>query len=129
MSADPEGVAAQNSPLQRVHRSVLATLVLCAIVVWTAGDPDTSGEFDRSFTWVAFGLAAASILVRRAVAPGPLGPRHRRLMLASLLLAGSIAGVGVVLAVGGGPRGTSLLYVLGAAILALRPPPPIGVGA
>ncbi len=129
MNADSEAVAAQNSALRRVHRSVLATLVLCAFVVWTAGDPDTSGEVDRSFTWVALGLAAASILVRRAVAPGPLGPRHRRLLLASLLLAGSIAGVGVVLAVGGGPRGTSLLYVLGAAILALRPPPPIGIGA
>lgn len=129
MSADPEDVAAQNSALRRVHRSVLATLVLCAIVVWTAGDPDASGEADRRFTWVAFGLAAASILVRRAVAPGLLGPRPRKLLLASLLLAGSIGGVGVVLAAGGGPRSIGLLYVLGAAILALRPPPPIGVGA
>ncbi len=129
MEANSEGVAAQNSALRRVHRSVLATLVICALVVWTAGDPDASGPVDPRFSWVAFGLAAASILVRRAAAPGQLGPRHRKQLLASLLLAGSVGGVGVVLAAGGGPRSIGLLYVLGAAILAVRPPPPIGIGA
>ena len=129
MDANSDNVAALNSALRRVHRSVLASLVVCALVVWTAGNPDASGAADPRFSWIAFGLAAASILVRRALPSGPLGRRHLKQLLASLLLPGSVGGVGVVLAATGGPRGIGLLYVLGAAILALRPPPPIAVGA
>ncbi len=128
LDANSDRVAALNSALRRVHRSVLATLAFCALIVWTTGDPDPSKAVDPRFSWVAFGLAAASILVRRALPPEPLGRRHLKQLLASLLFAGCVGGVGVVLAATGGPRGIALLYVLGAAILVLRPPPSIAVG-
>ena len=117
----------KHSTPRRVHRGVLAALAGFALVIWATGAPDGSGEVDRGFGIAALALAAASIIARR-VAPAPQ-PSHAHLvrLVASPLLAGGVGLVGVVLALGGGPRNVAFLYVLGGAILALRPPPPIDV--
>jgi peptidoglycan/LPS O-acetylase OafA/YrhL len=115
----------QNPTLQAVHRAVLVALAVCAVVVWSAGAPDAAREPDRRFALAALVLAAASILTRRAAPAIRPRPGHAKWLLASLLLAMGVALVGVALAIGGGPREVALLYVLGAAILALRPPPPL----
>ncbi len=117
----------RNSTPRLVHRGVLAALAGFALVIWATGAPDGSGEVDRGFGIAALTLAAASIVARRVAPATQLRPGHLVPQLASPLLAGGVGLVGVVLAVGGGPRGVALLYVLGGAILALRPPPPIDV--
>jgi len=115
----------KHSTPRRVHRGVLAALAGFALVIWATGAPDGSGEVDRGFGIAALALAAASIIARRAAPARRLRPGPLVLLLASPLLAGGVGLIGVVLAVGGGPRQVALLYVLGGAILALRPPPPI----
>jgi peptidoglycan/LPS O-acetylase OafA/YrhL len=115
----------KNSTLQRVYRIVLASLALFAAVIWAAGAPGGSAAMDRRFTLAAFGLAAASILLRRAVPTTRPRSDHLGWLLVSMLLAAGVGLVGVALAVGGGPRGVALLYVLGAVILSLRPPPTV----
>ena len=117
----------KHSTPRRVHRGVLAALAGFALVIWATGAPDGSGEVDRGFGITALALAAASIVARRAAPATRLRPAHLVPLLASPLFAGGVGLVGVVLAVGGGPRQVALLYVLGGAILALRPPPPIDV--
>ena len=117
----------KHSTPRRVHRGVLAALAGFALVIWATGAPDGSGEVDRGFGIAALALATASIIARRATPARRLRPGPLVLLLASPLLAGGVGLIGVVLAVGGGPRQVALLYVLGGAILALRPPPPIDV--
>jgi hypothetical protein len=112
--------------LRRVHRSVLATIVVCALVIAAAADPADDaglGGADPRFTLAALALGIGSILARRQAEAIGVGPRLRLLLtLAGMLLAGAIALVGVVLAVTQDEREAPLLYALGAAILALRRP-------
>jgi peptidoglycan/LPS O-acetylase OafA/YrhL len=120
-----DAAAQLNRALTRVHRGVLATLALCALLVFTAttdGGPEVTDTARGGFFQAAIALAVASILARTAsVSPRP--PRIRiRLALVSLVLAGAIGVVSVVCAVVEGQRDGPLLYTLGAAILALRPP-------
>ncbi len=114
-----------NRALQRVHRSILAMLALCAVLVFTAttGSGGEAADASRDgFFQAAIALAVASILARAAsVSPRP--PRTRiRLALLSLVLTGGIGVVAVACAVIEGQRDAPLLYTLGGAILALRPP-------
>ena len=114
--------------LRRVHRGVLATIVVCALVIATAADPADDaglGGADRRFTLAALALGIGSILARRQAEAIELSPRLRLLLaLAGMLLAGAIGILGVVLAVTQDEREAALLYALGAAILALRRPVP-----
>jgi len=114
--------------LRRVHLSVLATIVVCAIVIASAADPADDagiGGADRRFTLAALALGIGSILARRQAEAIGLSPRLRVLLaLAGMLLAGAIAIAGVVLALTQDEREAALLYALGAAILALRRPVP-----
>jgi hypothetical protein len=114
--------------LRRVHRGVLVTIVVCALVIATAADPADDaglGGADPLFTLAALALGIGSILVRRQAEAIGLSPRPRLLLaLAGMLLAGAIALAGVVLAVTQDEREAALLYALGAAILALRRPVP-----
>jgi len=117
-----------HSSLRRVHRSVLAGLAVCALVVATAGSSEaTQAEANPATYTVAIVLALGSILARRA-APATAGRRQVILVLASLVLALGVGGAGVALSAGGGPRTTGLLYVLGGCLLALRPPSSILAG-
>jgi hypothetical protein len=115
--------------LRRVHRSVLGTIVVCAIVIASAADPADDaglGGADRRFTLAALALGIASILARRQAEAVGLSPRLRLwLAVAGMLLAGAIAVVGVALAVTQDEREAALLYALAAAILALRRPAPV----
>ena len=114
--------------LRRVHRGVLGTIAVCALVIATAADPADDaglGGADRRFTLAALALGIGSILARRQAEAIELSPRLRLLLaLAGMLLAGAIGILGVVLAVTQDEREAALLYALGAAILALRRPVP-----
>jgi hypothetical protein len=121
-------VPVQSSPLdaalRRVRRAVLITFAICAAVIAAAASGGPTGAPPRGFPIAAVGLALASVLTRQASA-STRGRSQVRLALASLLLAGCIGLVGVALALQGGPRGIALAYVLGGAILCLRPPAPL----
>ena len=114
--------------LRRVHRGVLVTIAVCALVIGTAADPADDaglGGADRRFTLAALALGIGSILARRQAEAIKLSPRLRvPLALAGMLLAGAIGIVGVVLALTQDEREAALFYALGAAILALRRPVP-----
>jgi peptidoglycan/LPS O-acetylase OafA/YrhL len=117
-----------NSSLRRVHRSVLAGLAVCALVVATTGNTEATSEATNPATYtVAMVLALGSILARRA-APAAAGQRQVILILASLVLALGVGAAGVALTASGGPRTPGLLYVLGGCLLALRPPSSILAG-
>jgi peptidoglycan/LPS O-acetylase OafA/YrhL len=121
MQTSQSRAAEIDAALRRVHRGVLATLAVCALVVaaTAAGDPAQAPA--RGFPIAAVGLAVGAVFLRQAASRAP--PRaHVRLTLASLLLAGGIGLVAVALALAEGSRSTALLYVLGGAILCLRPP-------
>lgn len=113
--------------LRRVHRGVLATLAVCALVIVAQADPADDGglgDADRRFTLTALALGVGSILARRqAAAPGTSLRLRVPLAIGALLLAGAIGGVGVALAMSQDEREASLLYVMGATILALRASP------
>lgn len=113
--------------LRRVHRGVLLTLALCAVVIVAQADPADDGgigEADRRFTFAALALGVGSIVARRQAGAPSTSLRLRvPLAIGALLLAGSIGGVGVALAMVRDEREASLLYVMGAAILALRASP------
>jgi hypothetical protein len=114
----------QPSPgLRRAHRGVLAILVLCAAGIAATGSAQASSGADLRYGLAALALAAGSILTKRVTRTGATSSWQARLSLASLLLAASIGVLGLLLALSGGSRETALLYVLGAAILSLRPPP------
>ncbi len=114
-----------NRALQRVHRSILAMLALCAVLVFTAtsaAGAEAAPAARGGFFQAAIALAVASILARTA-SVSPRRPRTRiRLALASLVFAGAIGVVAVACAAIEGQRDAPLLYTLGGAILALRPP-------
>ena len=125
MTESSNTAAELNRALTRVHRGILATLALCAVIVFTTtpdDGPEIADATRDGYFQAAIALAVASILARAAsVSPRP--PRTRiRLALASLFLAAGIGVVAVACAVAEGQRDPPLLYTLGAAILALRPP-------
>jgi peptidoglycan/LPS O-acetylase OafA/YrhL len=110
-----------DSALRRVRRGVLVTLAVCAAVIAATAGDGAGTPPARGFPIGAIGLALGSVLARQASAAAPVRAGVY-LALASLLLTACIGLVGVALALHDGPRGTALAYVLGAAILCLRPP-------
>jgi FtsH-binding integral membrane protein len=123
MTAPPTNPDALNQLLRRVHRGVLATLAVCAVVVWLTTAADAMEVTPRGYVWAAVALAALAILLRpfRTV---PLGNPKIALarVLISLLCAVGVGLVGVASAAAGGPRTTALGYALAGAIFALRAP-------
>jgi hypothetical protein len=117
----PLGASQLDTALLRVRRGVLILFAVCAglIAVTAPGGPVSSPP--RGFPIAAVALALGSIFARQASAAARARARVH-LALASLLLAGGIGLVGVALALRGGPRAIALAYVLGGAILCLRPP-------
>jgi hypothetical protein len=109
-----------DAALRRVRNAVLATLAVSAIVIATtaASSPAPAPASGFPMAAIAFGLAA--VFAHHAAAA--MRSRGRvALALASLLLPAGVGLVGVVLALQGGSRGTALAYVLGGALLCLRP--------
>ncbi len=113
--------------LRRVHRGVLATLAVCAVVIVSQADPTDDGGLgaaDRRFTVAALALGLGSIVARsQASAPSTSLRLRVPLAIGALLLAGAIGGAGVGLAVVHDEREAALLYVVGGVILALRASP------
>ncbi len=113
--------------LRRIHRGVLATLAVCAIVIVSQTDPADDGglgEADRRFTVAALALGLGSIVARsQASAPSTSLRLRVPLAIGALLLAGAIGGAGVGLAIVHDEREAALLYVMGGVILALRASP------
>lgn len=129
MSGPFPGLAELERSLARVRWGVLATLAVGAIVVWVGRTEAVSRGPGPGVTTLAVVLAVGSILARqRAARVGtPIGLRAR-LLVASLLLAGGVGGVGLVLGIASGDSQTALLLVAAGAIFALRPFPPAGPG-
>jgi hypothetical protein len=129
MTASSASERALNRALRGVHRGVLVTLAVCAGVIALSAEPETpsiSQDTARLFTYVAVGLAAASILTRRRPTGSIANPSaHVALSLTSLLCAGGLGVVGAALAVAGGARTAALVYVGAGALFSLRPPKPI----
>jgi hypothetical protein len=108
-----------NRALRRVQWSVLGGIAVCALVALASAPAAAGLEVDRRFTAGGVALAAGSILTRRTSVrtPGQLA-----IALASPLLAGAIGLLAVAVALSGAERQTALLFALGAALLAARPP-------
>jgi hypothetical protein len=131
MTTVPDSQLAHNRALRSVHRSVLATLAVCAVAIALAEPPETpagAASIPRGTTYVAVALAVASIATRRRQAtPGTDARTYVGLSLASLLCAGGVGIVGVAVALAGGPRTQALAFVLAGAVFALRPPAPLAL--
>jgi len=123
MTAPPTNPDALNQALRRVHRGVLATLAVCAVVVWLTTAADAIEVTPRGYVWAAVALGAVAILVRpfRTLPLGNPKLAVARILL-SLLCAAGVGLVGVASAAAGGPRTTALGYALAGAIFALRAP-------
>ena len=130
--SDPPGLDDLLRSLRRVHRGVLATLAVCALVVVSVADPADDGGLQASdprFTAAALALGVGSVVARRqAAAPRSDGPARVVFALLGMLLAGAIGLLAVALAWLQDEREAALLYVLGAVILALRAPAAPGPG-
>ena len=124
--SDPPSLDDLLRALRRVHRGVLATLFVCALVVVGVADPADDGGLqatDPRFTLTALALGVGSIVARgKAAAPRTGGMQKVVFAMVGMLLAGSIGLVAVALAGIRDEREAALLYVLGGAILALRGP-------
>ena len=121
-----------NTALRRLHRGVLITLAVCALVIAASGQTERHGEPpapDNPYGVVALALAAGAILSRRSVAT-PSRPTRGFVYasVASLVCAGGLGLLGVAAGSDGGHTSTGLLYALAGALLSLRPPPTIALG-
>jgi hypothetical protein len=111
-----------NQALTGTHRSVLVLLAACAvfIVLQPAGEEQTPPPL---YTSVALGLAVASIICRRVSTSPVMSPKPKVVLAVMGLVFAALVGVtSVMLALGDGDKQNALLFVLGAAILSLRPP-------
>jgi hypothetical protein len=124
VSQAPILASALDAALGRVRRGVLITFAVCAAVIAASASGGAAGPPPRGFPIAAVGLALASVFARQ-VSAAARGRTQIWLAVASLLLAGGIGLVGVTLALQGGSRGIALAYVLGGAILCLRPTAPL----
>jgi hypothetical protein len=129
MPPEPDAAEGVRRALRRVQLGVMGVLAVCALVVWTSPEPPEPadlGTTDRRFTLAALALGVGSVVARRQAASPRLDALLRvRLGLAALLLAGGIGLLATALARLEGDREAALLFVLGGAILALRPPAPL----
>jgi hypothetical protein len=123
VSQNPVGPWQLDTALRSVRRGVLITLAVCAAVIAVAGSGAGTPP-PRAFPIVAIALGLGSVLARQASVTAA-GRNRVYLALAGLLLAGAVGLLGVALVLQGGPRGIGLAYVLGGALLCLRPPVPL----
>jgi len=111
-----------NQALTGTHRSVLVLLAACAlfIVLQPAGEEQSPPPL---YTAIALGLAVASIVCRRLSTSPVMSPKPKvALAVAGLVLAALVGVTAVMLTQLDGDKQNALLFVLGAAILSLRPP-------
>jgi hypothetical protein len=111
-----------NQALTRSHRSVLVMLAACAlfIALQPGGEEQPPPPL---YTALALGLAAVSIVCRRLSTSPVMSPKPKvTLAIVGLIIAALIGVTAVALYQLAGDKQNALLFVLGAAILSLRPP-------
>ena len=110
--------------LRTAHRTVLATIALCAIV--SAIQPAAAEEPapDPTITTVAVALALGTILTRRAATSPRVAPRTQLvLILCAYGIAFALALLGSYIAITAGQKQTGLVFALAAGIFCIRPLP------
>lgn len=115
-----------NRALRHVHRAVMATLAVSALVIAVdsrlqpAAPPpqEASGP-----SLVALALAAVAIFARRSLRPGRPGRAFVYATLASFVCVAGLGLLGVYVALARDQTTPGLLYTLAGALLGLRPPP------
>ncbi len=120
MNQEPARASDLATALRRVRLGVLASLAVSAIVIATTGAQGAAPAPPNVFPIAAIALGLGSVFARHAA----IAMRSRARIgfaLASLLLAASVGGVGVALALQAGSRNIALAYALGGALLCLRP--------
>ena len=122
MNQEPVRASDLATGLRNVRRGALALLAVCALVIATTAAAGPAPTPPHGFPIAAIALGLGSVLARHA-AVAARGRARILFGLASPLLAAAIGLVGVVLALQDGPRTTALAYVLGGALLCLRPVP------
>ncbi len=120
MNAEPVDASDLDTALRNVRRGVLAILAVSAIVVATRAAGADAPAPPNGFPIAAIALGLGSVLARHA-AVATRSLTRILFALASPLLAAGVGLVGVALALQQGPRTTALAYVLGGALLCLRP--------
>ena len=109
--------------LRNVHRGVLATLAVCAMVIMSQPALENAAPPPR-LSAAGIGLAIAVIFMRALSRSTVMDPKRRVFFaLGSLLTAAALGLLGVAAAWSEGTRQIGLGFALGAAILVLRPPP------
>ncbi|MBW2275341.1 MAG: hypothetical protein JRG96_18905 [Deltaproteobacteria bacterium] len=111
-----------NQAMTRTHRSVLVLLAACGLFIVL--QPGAAAQSPPPlFTGVAVGLAVGSILCRRLSVSPAMSPKPKvGLAVAGLVFAALVGVTAVALTQVEGDKQNALLFVLGAAILSLRPP-------
>ena len=122
MNQEPVRASDLASGLRNVRRGALALLAVCGLVIATTATAGPAPSPPHGFPIAAIALGLGSVLARHA-AVATRGRSSILFALAGPLLAASVGLVGVVLGLQGGPRTTALAYVLGGALLCLRPVP------
>ena len=120
-------------PLDRsvriAHRTVLAMIVVCGVISWVQPHPAEEPAPDPLATTAAVALALAVILLRGSARSRVLEARSRLVLLLSAYACGfALALVGALLALTASQPRTGLAFALGAGILCMRPPGPLGRG-
>jgi hypothetical protein len=118
------------------HRASLAVLAGCAVLIWISSalsdgslESQPSGTPDPVFPYTAVTLGVGAIACRQlALANARRGRSASGLSIACFALAAAIGVVGLTLFFVSGLVQSALLYTMGGAILALRPPPPSAPG-
>jgi hypothetical protein len=127
MDTRADRAAELNRAMGRRHRAVLATLVVCGVLILASGLAEANETIpprNPAFTLVAVGLAVGSIVARRASLPRDAKLRSFIFLnTLSLLLAGCIGLLGVAVALGPGRGITGLFYALAGLLLSARRPP------
>jgi hypothetical protein len=112
-----------DTSLRRLRFSALLALAACTLGIGLHAlrAQSSDADLDRGFVWLAFSLAAASILTRRTGAAS--GPRaFVALQITSNLAAVALGLLGAWLALRYDQIQAGLLYNVAAALLLLRPP-------
>jgi hypothetical protein len=126
VSQIPPTANALDSSLRRAHRSALAALALCAVVIAVQQAAENEPPPERDVTLVVLALGVGTVVTRRLGTSPVIQARTRVfLTLASYLGAVGIGMAGVLIATGTGARQTGLVFTAAAIIICIRPPPRI----
>lgn len=108
--------------LKTAHRSVIALLVVCLVVIVSQGIEGDEPAPDRTLATLGIGLGLLTIVFRR-IAAAPRVPLQTGLFLslAALVTSAALGGLGVFIAAAEGGPETGLLFTVAGLIFAMRP--------